>query len=226
MKFTRALAVVYANIVLYALCYQMQRPIEPFLVEKLGSGGSKAEAALDFGKVQSFFGTMQTIGSFVFGLMLDRIGAKAGFLIVFLSAFCSYSLLATATSMQALYLSKVPSMFLHAFMVAQMCVSQQTSPEDRAQALGLLVTSYTIGATVGPALGGLIGASGDYYYGARLAAAGSLLSAALTLLYPSDGAPVEGEGKASGGGCPCLGTAGGPPPQPPLRTFDRSLFTF
>ena len=28
----RNLAIVYVNIALYALCYQLQRPVEPFLV--------------------------------------------------------------------------------------------------------------------------------------------------------------------------------------------------
>lgn len=32
-----------------------------------------------------------------------------------------------------------------------------------------LTTAYTVGAAVGPALGGWLGASGDYYLGARLA---------------------------------------------------------
>ena len=31
----RNLAIVYVNIALYALCYQLQRPVEPFLVEQL-----------------------------------------------------------------------------------------------------------------------------------------------------------------------------------------------
>ena len=37
---------------------------------------------------------------------------------------------------------------------------------------------------LGPAIGGWIGASGDYYFGAKLSVAGSLLSVVLTLFMP------------------------------------------
>ena len=40
------LYIVYINVVLYATCYQLQRPIEPFMVERLGltAGGSASDA--------------------------------------------------------------------------------------------------------------------------------------------------------------------------------------
>lgn len=185
MRWTRTLVVVYINVALYALCFQFQRPIEPFLVSKLSEGSSNSGVA--YGKLQSFFGAVQTIGSPLLGFALDRIGAKGGFLIVFVASAASYGLLSIATSMHVLYLSKVPAVLQHAFLVSQTLVAQETDETDRAHALGLLMTAYTFGATVGPAAGGLIGASGDYYLGARLAVAGSLLSAALTLLIPTSG---------------------------------------
>ena len=43
---------------------------------------------------------------------------------------------------------------------------------------------YTVGATIGPYAGGLLGAEGDYYLGAKLAAAGSMLSVVLSLFLP------------------------------------------
>jgi MFS family permease len=44
--------------------------------------------------------------------------------------------------------------------------------------------SYTIGSVIGPTIGGFLGASGDYYFGAKLAVAGSLLSVVITLFMP------------------------------------------
>ncbi len=41
-----------------------------------------------------------------------------------------------------------------------------------------------MGATIGPYAGGLLGAEGDYYLGAKLAAAGSMLSVVLSLFLP------------------------------------------
>lgn len=56
---------------------------------------------------------------------------------------------------------------------------------DRVKALGRLTMSYTVGSVIGPSIGGLLGASGDYYFGAKLAVVGSLISIVLTLLMPN-----------------------------------------
>ena len=55
-----ALILIYVNIILYALCYQFQRPIEPFMVEKLQLKGDSAE---EYAKLQSFFQILQTVGN-------------------------------------------------------------------------------------------------------------------------------------------------------------------
>jgi MFS family permease len=44
---------------------------------------------------------------------------------------------------------------------------------------------YTIGSVLGPTIGGILGSSGDYYFGAKIAAIGSLLSVFLTLFMPN-----------------------------------------
>ena len=61
---------------------------------------------------------------------------------------------------EGLYASKLPTLLQHAFLVAQAVVAQSIPPERRAAALGRLMMMYTIGATVGPALGGYLGAKG------------------------------------------------------------------
>jgi len=55
----------------------------------------------------------------------------------------------------------------------------------RAAALGRMTTAYTIGATIGPALGGYL-ASSDLYAGARLAVWGSLISVILSIVLLKD----------------------------------------
>ena len=67
------------------------------------------------------------------------------------------------------------------FLCAQVGLSQSTIDDrERTVALGRLTTSYTVGAVIGPTLGGWLGASGDYYFGAKLAVGGSLLAACLS----------------------------------------------
>ena len=73
-------------------------------------------------------------------------------------------------------------MFQSGFLVAQVAASQITSDgQERVMALGRLSTAYTVGMVIGPAVGGWLGASGDYYLGAKLAVLGSLVSIVLSL---------------------------------------------
>jgi len=128
---------------------------------------------------------MQTIGSFVSGRFLDQFGAKGGFVISFLASALSYALLSQSSTLTILYMSKIPSIFQAGFLCAQLSASQVTlDGAERVEALGRLTFCYTLGSIIGPTIGGALGASGDYYYGAKVAVVGSLLSVVLTLFMP------------------------------------------
>jgi len=176
--------ILYINVTLYALCYQLKRPIEPFLISSL-----KAEdAVLSYGALQSFFSLIQTIGSPIMGMIIDRYSSKFGFFVAFAASATSYGLLSIATSLNLLYLSVIPTAFQHGFLCAQaVAVNLFHDEEGRAAALGRLTAAYCIGATIGPAIGGYLGANKDYYLGARLACLGSILSCLLTLIGPGGG---------------------------------------
>ena len=184
-----ALIVTYINIVLYALCYQLQRPVEPFLVQQLSKdGSSNGDVTRTYGQLQSFFSTIQTIGSPLVGILLDRLGVRLASTIVFASSAMSYYILSIATTLPALFYSKIPTALQHAFLVAQAvaAIACQGDEAARAQALGRVTTAYTIGATLGPAMGGYLAEHGDLYVGAKLAVAGSILSVVLSLLFLPD----------------------------------------
>ena len=70
-------AIIYVNIMLYATCFQLQRPLEPFMIENLQSGASNSDAiALEYAKLQSFFSLIQTFGSLIVGGMIDKVGVR------------------------------------------------------------------------------------------------------------------------------------------------------
>jgi OCT family organic cation transporter-like MFS transporter 18 len=148
---TQTLWIIYINVALYAFCYQMQRPLEPFLVEKLMSSATSnttlgMSGADEYAKLQSFFSIMQTIGSFATGRFLDNFGAKGGFVVSFLASAASYALLSQASTLQILYLSKLPTIFQAGFLCAQVAASHATiDGADRVQALGRLTMAYTVG---------------------------------------------------------------------------------
>jgi hypothetical protein len=157
-------------------------------------------AAEEYGNLQSFFQVFQFFGALIAGVLLDRLGYKIGFIITFMASGISYYLMAHATSMSLLYASKIPTMFQHGFLCAQMAIAVITTStskdikaeaEMRAAALGRLTTCYAVGMVVGPSLGGILGSNGDYHLGGKLAAAGSFLSVLLTLFLP---APSEAKG--------------------------------
>ena len=198
----RALWITYINIILYALCYQLQRPVEPFLVEYLAKS-STADAStvtLRYGQLQSFFSTIQTIGSPVVGILLDRVGIRVASTAVFAASAVSYAILAVATDMNTLFYSKIPTALQHAFLVAQAIAASSCQGDEaaRAQALGRMTTAYTIGATIGPYMGGkILAQTDDLYIGAKLAVVGSLLSVLLSLLFLPIGAVVHEYGEPS-----------------------------
>lgn len=187
---TRALYITYINIVLYAVCYQLQLPVEPFLVQRLSKhqANDSAAVARKYGQLQATFSAIQTLGSPLVGLLLDRIGIRRASAIVFLASALSYAVLASAKDMNLLFLSKIPTAFQHAFLIAQ-AVAATTAVDERgrAQALARMTTAYTIGATIGPATGGFLAGNGDLYASARWAVVGSLVSVVLSLFFLPDG---------------------------------------
>ena len=177
------LAIIYLNIFLYALCYQMQRPLEPYLVDRLVI--SEGSAANEYARLQSFFFIVQTLGSLFIGRLIDNIGYKQGFILNFLASALSYFILSESRTLLLLYLSKLPTILQAGFLCAQVAVTRsEFDGASRVTLLGRLTTAYTIGSVVGPYIGGLIGTSGDYYFGAKIACFGSLVSVLFCLLLP------------------------------------------
>jgi len=176
-------AIVYLNVALYSLCFQLQAPVEPYLVKMLV--GPKGDAAVGYASLQSWASMVYTFGSLAMGLLLDIWGMRQSFVICFASTSLSYALLSTATSVELLFLSRVPTFFQHGFLLSQALLLQETSEEERAGAIGRVSLAYTFGNCVAPVAGGIIASSGDLYLGARIAACASLFSAALCLLLPA-----------------------------------------
>lgn len=180
--------VIYFNVVLYATCFQMQRPLEPFLVDKLQSTANGTETVMEYAKLQSFFSIMQTVGSLISGRCLDYFGLKGTFILSFIASALSYYILSQSYTMDYLYYSKIPTIFQSGFLCAQAAIAQFTlDGSERTKALGFLTMSYTVGSIIGPTVGGILGANGDYYFGAKLATAGSLLSVFLTYFFIPNG---------------------------------------
>jgi MFS family permease len=95
----------------------------------------------------------------------------------------------------------------------------ETTPEGSARvaALGRLTVCYTIGSIIGPLVGGLIGATGDYYLGAQASVVGSLLSVFLCFFMQ---APVHSEAKKNDSASESVNTL----EDVPKKTFPFNVF--
>ena len=181
---------VYALVVLYALCYQLQSPLEPFLVASLSKQTGDA-AQQSYARLQSFFAAIQLGGSLLVGYLLDIFGLRVMFALNFVGCAASYGLLASADSLEMLWLSKVPTVFMAGFLCAQGAAAKLTPAGDaRASALGRLTSAYTLGGVVGPSLGGYLGTQ----LASKLAVAGSCVAVMLVFLLPK---AVEAGGAAT-----------------------------
>eukprot|EP00933_Yihiella_yeosuensis_P044943 TRINITY_DN4023_c2_g1_i2.p1 TRINITY_DN4023_c2_g1~~TRINITY_DN4023_c2_g1_i2.p1 ORF type:complete len:436 (-),score=57.78 TRINITY_DN4023_c2_g1_i2:177-1484(-) len=177
---------IYLLVVLYALCYQLQSPLEPFLIEKLVGKDKGSEVAVAYGRLQSVHNVVQSFCALGFGYLLDRAGLRVGFIVNFSACALTYYLLSTTTSITGLYLSKLPGIGMAGFLCAQYALTQLTEAgEERIKALGRVTTAYTIGGTFGPYLGGLLGSKGDYFLSAKIAMVGSLLAVVLSFFLPA-----------------------------------------
>jgi MFS family permease len=149
--------VIYLNAFLYAVSYQLQSPLLPFLVQSLTT--DSASAALNFARLQSVFNLAQLIGVLIAGPLLDIFGAKVLLIISNLVSALCYGLTASANTTIQLILSRLPTLLQHGILATRGMVTELSSQSDaeRASQLGYIMVFYGIGMVVGPAVGGKLG---------------------------------------------------------------------
>ncbi|ELU12622.1 hypothetical protein CAPTEDRAFT_166600 [Capitella teleta] len=184
--------ITHLNICLYATCFWIQIGALPYLTKKLGLD------PVFFGYLQTTFAVVQLCGGPLFGRFGDIYGARAAMVLAFVSASLSYSILGFADSTFLLFLSRFPSVFMHAMQAGQMVITDTTESRSRAEAMGFLGLSYGIGMVVGPFVGGLITKGFDEQHAAFVACAGSFASIALSLYFiPSVTKKTKAETKST-----------------------------
>ncbi|XP_067902184.1 solute carrier family 22 member 18 isoform X2 [Heterodontus francisci] len=136
-----------------------------------------------FGYLQTTFAVIQLLGGPLFGRFGDLFGGRAALSLAYLSSGLTYVLMGLSTSVSLLFLSRVPSVFMHGMQAAQMVVTDLSSESERAGALGKLGLSYGMGIIIGSSAGGfLIGRFGESF-AAYAAAAGSVLNVIVVMKY-------------------------------------------
>eukprot|EP00794_Sanderia_malayensis_P011987 gene11987-13225_t len=176
-KRTQIVSATHVNVFLYATSFWIQLGVLPYLSKSLGAD------PVIFGYLQTTFAIVQLCGGPFFGRFGDLFGCKAALALAFSASSIAYGLLATATSVPMLFISRFPSVAMHSMQGSQMVITDITANEFRAASLGKLGISYGLGMIVGPFLGGIITSNYNKQLAAATATAGSIVSIVIVLMF-------------------------------------------
>ena len=88
-----------------------------YLSKKLGAD------PVVFGYLQTTFAVVQLCGGPIFGRFGDIFGSRAALVLAFAAAAMSYSILGLASTVSMLFLSRLPSVFMHAMQGSYNCTA-------------------------------------------------------------------------------------------------------
>jgi len=154
-----ALAFIFVSLVLDIVAFGIVIPVLPQLIKGF-LGGDTASAAHWYGIFGTTWAAMQFICSPLLGALSDRFGRRPVLLLSIFGLGLDYLMMALAPSLTWLFVGRILSgMTAAGFATAAAYIADVTPPEKRAGAFGLVGAAWGFGFIVGPALGGVLGAS-------------------------------------------------------------------
>ena len=118
-----------------------------------------ARAAVLFGLFNTLWALMQFLFMPFIGSLSDRVGRRPVLILSIAGLGLDFLLMALAPSLGWLLAGRVISGITSANVAtANAYVADIAPPEKRSSSLGVILAAYGIGAIMGPALGGLLGA--------------------------------------------------------------------
>ncbi|NXA37644.1 S22AI protein, partial [Eudromia elegans] len=172
----RVVLVTYLVTTLDLVFLFMQLGVLPYLAKSLGLD------SVGFGYLQTTFGVLQLVGGPVFGRFADRFGARAALILSCASGSAFFLLVSISTSIPLLFLSRLPSVFMHGMPGAQKVITDLTTPSERAGALGKLGLCFGIGIIIGSALGGVLSTKFGIFVPIYVGLVGSLVSTVIVIV--------------------------------------------
>jgi DHA1 family tetracycline resistance protein-like MFS transporter len=144
--------ILLVTIMLSGMGFGLVLPSFLFFAENLGASPTIAATIIGTYSIGQFISTP------IWGRMSDRLGRKPMLLLSMAGLTLSYLLLASAESLWVLALARVMNGLMSGNLaVAMAYVSDITPFEKRAQGMGYVGGSISLGFIVGPMIGGLLG---------------------------------------------------------------------
>jgi multidrug resistance protein len=168
--------ILFLTVFIHLLGFGIILPLLPYFAETYGASGTVV------GLLSASFSLMQFLFAPLWGRLSDRVGRRPVLLGSLLVTGASYILFATATSLPALFASRILAGIAGAVIpAAQAYIADTTAPENRTKGMGLIYAAFGMGFIFGPALGGALSRWG--YAVPGYAAAGLALAAAACALF-------------------------------------------
>lgn len=143
--------ILLITIVLSGLGFGLVLPGMPFVAENLGASPALATFIL------GLYAWGQFAATTVWGRLSDRLGRKPVLVITNAGTAAAYLLMAFAPNVWVLAAGRLLSGLMGGLAPAMAYVSDVTPPEKRAQGLGWVGASMSLGFVIGPAIGGVLG---------------------------------------------------------------------
>ena len=154
-----AVIFIFITVVLDVLALGIIIPVLPMLVEDF-LGGDTARAATVYGVFGTVWAMMQFVFAPILGALSDRWGRRPVILLSCLGLGLDYILMALAPTLAWLFVGRILSGVTSAsFSTAGAYIADVTPVEKRAAGFGIIGAAFGLGFVLGPAVGGLLGAS-------------------------------------------------------------------
>ena len=145
------LMVIFVTVFLDLVGFGIIIPLLPRYAESFHAGG------LAIGALAASYSLMQFIFNPLWGRLSDRIGRRPVLLFSLAGFVLSYALLGWAPSLAWLFAARIVAGISGAnIATAQAYIADLTTPEKRAQGMGLIGMAFGLGFTLGPAISGFL----------------------------------------------------------------------
>jgi MFS family permease len=133
-------------------------PLLPFYAEHLGA------SPVTVGLLVSIYALCQLVGGPLLGRISDHTGRKPLLLLSQAGTFLGFVILAWATSLWMVFLSRIIDGFTAGnISLAQAYIADVTKPEERTRSFAVIGIAFGIGFLIGPAISGFLAQFGYQY---------------------------------------------------------------
>ncbi len=145
----KALGVLFLTVVLDLVGFGIVIPLQTFFAEQFGA------TPIQVTLLMASYSLAQFVAAPVWGQLSDRFGRRPTLLASIFMTAVMLTGFASSTSFGMLLMFRT----LHGVMtanipIAQACVADLTTPENRARGMGMIGAAFGIGFTIGPFIGG------------------------------------------------------------------------